>query len=332
MRRRAIRGFFSAGLLVLVMLPATASSTAAAPTLRLITEPNAGIAPIDALFASAKHSVDLVVYELVDPHLETILASDAARGVKVRVLLDRDDEESHNAAAFAYLTAHHVAVRWATDPGIALTHEKAAVIDNTTALVMTLNLVASDYATTRDFAVVDEDRTDAQAIDRTFIADWDRVPVGPITAGDLVWSPGAESDLVSLIDGAHHSLLIENEEMDDPYITRPLEQAARRGVAVEVVMTASSEWESAFRNLSSAGVTVRTYAASASLYIHAKAIVADAGQADQRAFVGSENFSIASLVHNRELGIITSAPGIVQGLAGTIRSDFAGGLPWQIAK
>ena len=159
MRRRLFTAPLMALAVVLAsLLPATFAGGTTAPTLRLLTEPSAGIAPIDALFSGAKRSVDLVVYELADPHLEAILAGDAARGVKVRVLLDRDDEESHNAAAYAYLEAHHVPVRWASDPGIDLTHEKAAVIDNTTALVMTLNLVASDYATTRDFAVVDTDR------------------------------------------------------------------------------------------------------------------------------------------------------------------------------
>ena len=331
MRRRLFTAPLMALAVVLAnLLSATFAGGTTAPTLRLLTEPSAGIAPIDALFSGAKRSVDLVVYELADPHLEAILAGDAARGVKVRVLLDRDDEESHNAAAYAYLEAHHVPVRWASDPGIDLTHEKAAVIDNTTALVMTLNLVASDYATTRDFAIVDTERTDVGAVDRVFIADWDGVPVGPVTGADLVWSPGAEAALVSVIDGAHHSLLIENEEMADAYITTPLEAAARRGVRVEIVMTASSSWDSAFSALSEAGVAIRTYASSAMLYIHAKAIVADAGQAEQRAFVGSQNFSIASLVHNRELGIITGNSAIVARVASVINADFTGAVPWRI--
>jgi phosphatidylserine/phosphatidylglycerophosphate/cardiolipin synthase-like enzyme len=311
------------------LLPAPGAAATAAPALRLLTEPNAGIAPIYALFAGAKRSVDLVVYELADPHLEAILAADVARGVAVRVLLDRDNEESQNAAAYAYLEAHHVPVRWASDPGIELTHEKAAVIDNTTALVMTLNLVADDYASTRDFAVVDTDRADIGAIERVFIADWDEVPVGPFTGADLVWSPGAEAALVGVIDGAHHSLLLENEEMADPYITTPLEAAARRGVRVEVVMTASSSWDSAFNALAKAGVAVRTYAESAPLYIHAKTVVADAGTADARAFVGSQNFSITSIIHNRELGIITSSSAIVSGLASVVADDFAGAMPWR---
>lgn len=327
-------GFSTIGAVLIVaiaaLLPTTTSGGTTSPAaLRLLTEPSAGIAPIDALCSGAKHSIDLVVYELADPHLEAILAADAARGVTVRVLLDRDDEESHNAAAYAYLQAHHVAVRWASNSGIELTHEKAAVIDGKTALVMTLNLVAEDYASTRDFAIVDTQPRDVAAIDAVFTADWRGDTITPPSDPDLVWSPGAEAALVSVINGAHHSLLVENEEMADPYITAPLEAAAHRDVRVEVVMTASSSWGSAFDALAKAGVAIRTYAESAPLYIHAKAIVADAGTNNARAFLGSQNFSITSLVHNRELGIVTGSPAIVSGVASVIAGDFSEAGPWR---
>jgi phosphatidylserine/phosphatidylglycerophosphate/cardiolipin synthase-like enzyme len=99
-------------------------------------------------------------------------------------------------------------------------------------------------------------------------------------------------------------------------------------VPVEVVMTRSSEWTNAFNQLAAAGVLVRTYATSASLYIHAKVIVADAGYTDAEAFVGSQNFSIASLVYNRELGLVTAASSITSGIATVVRQDFAQATPW----
>ncbi len=90
-------------------------------------------------------------------------------------------------------------------------------------------------------------------------------------------------------------------------------------------MTRDSEWTSHFDALSAAGVAVRTYADSSSvLYIHAKAIVVDGRQA----FVGSENFSTASLDYNRELGLITGAPGVVATVAATLAGDWAGATPW----
>ncbi len=243
---------------------ASSGQAAAASTgLTLITEPNAGMSLIYRLLEGAKHSVDLTMYELSDPTAEAALAADAARGVAVRVLLDQHYEQSANTPAFTYLEHHRVAVRWAP-ARYDLTHEKAAVIDGRTALVMTLNLTTEYYVTTRDFAVVDTESADVAAIETVFDHDWSNSAISAPDGSDLVWSPGAESALVGVIDSAHHSLLIENEEMDDPYITTPLENAARRGVSVDVVMTDSSEWKSAFAELSAAGVHVRTYAASAS--------------------------------------------------------------------
>jgi phosphatidylserine/phosphatidylglycerophosphate/cardiolipin synthase-like enzyme len=63
------------------------------------------------------------------------------------------------------------------------------------------------------------------------------------------------------------------------------------------------------------------------LYIHAKVIVVDAGTASEKAFVGSENFSTASMGYNRELGITTNDPAIVNQLAKTLGQDYDGALP-----
>jgi phosphatidylserine/phosphatidylglycerophosphate/cardiolipin synthase-like enzyme len=117
---------------------------------------------------------------------------------------------------------------------------------------------------------------------------------------------------------------VENEEMDAPAITSALAAAAGRGVSVTVTMTDDSEWSSGFSDLEAAGVHVRTYSADAALYVHAKAIVAD----ENRAFVGSENFSDASLDYNRELGIITSDAAIISVLENTLLTDAARAAPW----
>ena len=108
-----------------------------------------------------------------------------------------------------------------------------------------------------------------------------------------------------------------------------LQAAARRGVGVEVVMTRQSDWAGAFSALAQAGVAVRTYSASAPLYIHAKAIVVDPGAPRARVFLGSQNFSVASLLYNRELGLLTSRPAIVARVAAVIRADDAGGTAWR---
>jgi cardiolipin synthase len=301
------------------------SSTPAA-SFQLLTEPGSGIGPIDKLITGARHSVDLTMYELVDPTAEADLAADAARGVDVRVLLDRHLEKSRNTSAYNYLNAHRVHVRWA--PAGTIYHQKTLTVDNATSVVMTLNLVASDYHGTRDFAVIDTDpadRADVAAIVATFNADFAGRAVTPPDGTDLVWSPtNAKREVLSVIDGAKHTLAIEDEEMDDPAVTAALAAAARRGVHVSITMTADSEWDQAFTELARAGAHIRLYPDQASaLYIHAKAIVADAGRSGQRVLVGSQNFSVASLGYNRELGILTGNAHIVAAISVTLASDYA---------
>lgn len=127
-------------------------------------------------------------------------------------------------------------------------------------------------------------------------------------------------------------MAIEDEEMDDPAVTDALAAAARRGVHVTITMTADPEWDQAFAELSQADVRIRLYPNnSTALYIHAKAIVADVGRPDQRTLVGSQNFSVASLDYNRELGILTSNPAIVTAIAAVLASDYAHAAPYHPA-
>ncbi len=292
-------------------------------SLTALAEPQAGIQPIYRLIRSADSSVDLTMYELDDPAAEGDLAADAARGVDVRVLLDQNLERSRNSAAYDYLAARHVHVRWA--PFGTTYHQKTLTVDDRTSAVMTLNLVASDYSGTRDFVVLDTNRADVTAIVATFDADFTGRSIDPPVGADLVWSPtNAESSALSVITGAKRTLDVENEEMDDPAVTSALAAAARRGVRVEITMTADPEWNEALRELARAGARIRLYAnRNGALYIHAKALVADAGRRDQRVLVGSQNFSAASLNYNRELGVITTDPAVVAVVSTTLDSDYA---------
>ncbi len=315
-----------AGLALALALTAAIATPAAGGTggLALVIEPAAGPAPLYRLITSARHSVEMTIYELSDATAEQDLAADAARGVRVQVILDGGSyDRSLNQPAYSYLAAHRVAVRWAPAE-FDLTHEKAIVVDDATAAIMTLNLQSRYYSSTRDLAVIDTQPADVRAIAATFAADWAGRPIAAQPgAGDLVWSPGSQPALLSLIEGARQSLRIEAEEMDSTAIEQALAAAARRGVAVKLVMTSDPEYAAALRALTAAGVQVRLYAPSAPLYIHAKLIEADGA----RVFVGSENFSTASLVYNRELGIETTNPAVLDGVQATFDQDFAHGAP-----
>ena len=299
--------------------------SAGSGALTLLSEPQAGLGRVYTLINGARSSIDLTMYELIDTTAESDLAAAAKRGVDVRVILDAHLERSRNTATYDFLKAHQVHVTWA--PSATTYHQKTLTVDDKTSVVMTLNMVSADYAGTRDFAVIDREKPDVAAIAATFNADFAHAGITPPDGADLVWSPtNSQAAILAVINSAKHTLSVENEEMGDSAITKALEAAARRGVDVKIVMTEQSSWDSAFSALAGAGAHVRTYRNSNSvLYIHAKAVVADAGRSGEQMFVGSENFSVASLRYNRELGIRTTNNQVISAVATVLGDDYASG-------
>jgi len=307
--------------------PATTTPATAAPSaLSLLVEPQGGMTPLYNFMSSARESLDMTMYELSDQAAEQILIADHMRGVQVRVLLDRKfSGGSVNQAAYSALAAAGVPVAWTN--GSEIFHQKTITVDGDESAVMTGNLTSKYYATTRDFVVMDSQAPDVAAIESAFANDWSGAAPSPAPLGtDLVWSPGSEPQLADLISSATRSVVVENEEMDSTSIEEALESTASRGVDVTVVMTADSEWNSAFSQLESDGVHVVLYPdTSSALYIHAKVIDVDSA----RAFIGSENFSTASLNYNRELGLITSSATVLGLLNSELAVDISNGHPQQ---
>ena len=300
---------------------ATAATTASSQ-LSLVAEPQAGVRPFTALIGGAHHSIELTMYELYDRTVERDLAAAATRGVDVRVALNGGYYSGHtddNDPAYSYLAAHHVHVRY-TPTYFALTHQKTLTVDGRVSAVMSLNF-DNLYASTRDYAILDRNPADVRSIVGAFDDDWaGRRDTATDGSGDLVWSPGAQDDVLGLIEHARHSLVLEDEEMAYAPAIAALCADARRGVDVRIVMTYDSDWRDAFAQLRGCGVSIRLYHGQ-SYYIHAKLLIADR----RTALVSSQNLSTGSLKYNRELGIIVTDPAIVSALETDFGSDYAGG-------
>jgi cardiolipin synthase A/B len=302
---------------------------------KLLTLPDDGFQTIYDFISSAHKSVDMTMYELDDTTVVADLIADVKRGVDVHVILDgREGPGSpYYAPVEAELAANGVHVVW-SNPAYYFTHQKTITVDGQVSLIMSGNLDSYYYSGDRDYAVFDNDPWDVHAIVQTFNADFVYAPITPSDgSGDLVWSPTDSQDkLLGLINGAHRSLYVEELEMDSTPIINALVAASKRGVDVHIVINADSEYTAAFNELAAAGVHIsNSYTGSDTLYVHAKAIVADYGSLDERFFVGSENWSDTSLNENRELGIIL--PGWanqadVNSLMKTFKADFAAGVPY----
>jgi cardiolipin synthase len=323
---------------------ASAGQASSTSYFRLVQYPQAGFGGFYAQIAHARRTIDMEMYELEDHAAERDLAAAAARGVRVRVLLDRDFGGAEvNRSAARYLGAHRVQVRWAP-PGY-IFHIKTTTFDAAIADISTANLVAGDYRTTRDAEVVDSDPTQVRAIDETFANDWSAGASGnprdqTVQAAGLIWSPDtdsstAETALVREIRSAHTAIDFESEELSDPAISQALAADARGGVSCRVVMTRSSEWDSAFGAITRAGCRVHLFADSArALYIHEKLILDDHGTARESLLVGSQNASVTSLTRNRELGILLGrahgGAAAITSASATFNWDFDHATPWSL--
>jgi phosphatidylserine/phosphatidylglycerophosphate/cardiolipin synthase-like enzyme len=248
--------------------------------------------------------------------------------VRVHVILDRR-EQSENATAYSYLGSHRVMVTWSS-PSYHYTHQKTLIVDGSEAVIMTANLTGEYYPTSRDFLILDTNRSDVSAITAVFNADFAHRAVHPGNGSDLVWSPtDAQEKLLGLINGATSSLRIYSEEMGDTTVENALIKAAKRGVDVQVCgENEDGEYDSAYAKLARAGIHISYYSSSAGFYIHGKVIEADYGTSHAKVFIGSENFSSTSLNDNRELGLIISNHTVLSAIASTFAADFRSGKHW----
>jgi phosphatidylserine/phosphatidylglycerophosphate/cardiolipin synthase-like enzyme len=111
--------------------------------------------------------------------------------------------------------------------------------------------------------------------------------------------------MLAIINGATMTLLVENEEMGASNIVSALEAACQRGVTVHVAMVNDgNEYVTEFSALQAAGCGVNVYPDTQTGFcIHAKAVVAGYGLPTQSVYMGSINYSNASMTENRGLGI-----------------------------
>lgn len=319
-------------------------------TLYVFPEADGSVTPLYALINSAQKSIDMSMWSLSDLTFSGDLVAACNRGVKVRVVLDQSEEMTPNTPAFDQLNAvPNCSAVWA-NLVFASNHEKSFIVDGTQAAILSLNLQTVAYASTRDFAMVENDPEDIAAMEGTFIADYNAGTtasgavgpsdllyqpglgeVGPMPAGDLIWSPtNAQTDMLAMINNARSTLLVEAEEMDAPNIVSALANACENGIQVQIVMTDDTlDYGSEFATLAAAGCGLYLYPdvgeyAGVLFYVHAKATIADYGLPTQVVYMGSINYDLASMNQNRELGMYVTDPASIQLLYNTISSDYAG--------
>lgn len=289
------------------------------PVDALYIQPRDGSDFVTDLIGSAQTSVELVTYILTSDDVEAALAAAVQRGVSVRVMLDGD--QSANNAARTFLNQRNVPLR--NGPaGFVNYHQKTVVVDNSTALIMTLNPSFSAFNSNREYAVRVTRPAEVADLTAIFNADWDSRP-NPVLSGNLVVSPNnARSRLLLLINRARTQIDVSMEVFSDSGLIAALKTRKDAGMVVRVVMAHPSDVDQNAADaldLINKGFEVRFLRNPT---MHAKLMVVDS----TLAYVGSVNFTRTSLDLNREVGVLVDQPAIVQALKAQADADFAAGV------
>jgi len=315
------------------------------PSHTLIVQPDDGRTPVLNVLNAATKSIDLTIYEISDSQIMSALESAQKRKVAVRVLYDWysfpvDSQVRDITPYINQLAAAGIQCRKAPKK-FEVTHEKAFVVDGTTAIVMSFNLTSDYFSDTRDFGIITTVPAEVGEIEAVFNADWQDKSITP-KVPSLVWSPvNSRSKLTDVINGAKKTLDIYCEEASDPGTLGAMVAAAKRGVIVRfmaALLTGDGNGEEDKVNGNARGITfmknggvnavcksfpLPSQGANVQMYIHAKMVLADHSTAAAQAFIGSENFSCVSLNDNRECGILVSEPAILDRIQQVYNSDWA---------
>ena len=291
----------------------------------LLVLPDDSAKPILDAINHASKSLRVKMFVFTDPSLIAAVVQAHKRGVNVRIMLNprRRSGVSENDESRSTLQAAGIDVL-DSNPAFDLTHEKSMVVDDKTAFVKSLNWQSENLTETRDYAIITSDPHEVTEIINCFEADWSRQEFASGKNAQLIWCRGnGRERITEFIDGARHSLWLQNERYQDQMIIEHLVRAKERGVNVHIMARPPHtlkkekllEGVGGLRILNDVGVSVRKLKG---LKLHAKMLLADG----ERAIIGSINLAPGSFDSRRELAIEVRDKHIVDRLHDVVRHDW----------
>ncbi|MCL6515487.1 phosphatidylserine/phosphatidylglycerophosphate/cardiolipin synthase family protein [Alicyclobacillus sp.] len=249
-----------------------------------------------ALIRASRRICHLDIYELSDPEILSALADARHRGVDVRVVVDATEKHSQDEGVPALRRAGVPVASLHIPRGIS--HIKMLVTDDAV-LIGGMNFGAGSWDN-NDASVVIEHPNDS--FDALFRWDWQRAGGHPAAApapkAPLLDERKTEQHVVDAIAHARQSVAVEAFVLSDWAVVNALEDAAKRGIAVAVLLDpGQSQNRRTAEALRKAGAVVRFYKPYGGEWMHAKMLDVDHGDV---LIIGSANFSHQAYTYNHE--------------------------------
>src|SRR3954470_5292831 len=177
--------------------------------MKLIIQPDAGIAPIVTAIKQAKKSVDILIFRLDRFEVARALGDAVKRGVRVRALTahtNRGGTKSLRKLEMDLLEAGVTVSRTADD--MVRYHGKMMIVDNKILHVYGFNFTGLDMLKSRSFGVISKNDRLVNEATKLFMGDFDRLPYTPAYERLVVSPENARERLGRFISGARKQLLI----------------------------------------------------------------------------------------------------------------------------
>ncbi|PYT33653.1 MAG: phosphatidylserine synthase [Acidobacteria bacterium] len=275
--------------------------------MKLLVQPEDGIAPLVAAVKSAKKCIDILIFRMDWKELEAALKAAVGRGIAVRALIAHTNQggaQNLRNLEMRFLEAGVAVMRTADD--LVRYHGKMLIIDRRTLHLLSFNFVHMDIDHSRGFGIVTKSAKVVQEAVKLFEADTTRQTYTPGLNTFIVSPANARKQLSAFIKRARKQLLIYDPKINDPQIIRVLQDRAKAGVDVRILGSISRGTNLAVTRL-------------ATMRLHTRTIILDG----QQAFVGSQSLRKMELDARREIGIIVRDKKVVNTLLTTFEKDWA---------
>ena len=276
--------------------------------MKLIVQPNDGIAPVLSAIKAAKKSVEIVIFRFDRREIETVLKLAVERRVHVHALIasaNRGGEQNLRRIEMRFLEAGMTVARTAGD--LIRYHDKFLLIDRRVLYVLSFNYTALDIDHSRGFGIVTKNRKFLQEAIKLFEADTRRRPYTPGFNQFIVSPLNARKELGAFLRKARKQLLIYDPKISDPEMLKILHERAKAGVEIKIIGRLGKNPN----GLHSEKLT--------KMRLHTRTIIRDGAQA----FIGSQSLRKAELDSRREVGVIVREQKVIRGLIETFKADWA---------
>lgn len=275
--------------------------------MKLIVQPDDGIAPIVTGIKQAKKSIDVLIFRLDRGEIATALEQAVARGVHVRALTahqNRGGTKSLRKLEMQLLEGGVTVSRTAGD--LVRYHGKMMITDGRILHVYGYNFTSLDIDKSRSFGVITKNaKLVAEAV-KLFEADFERQPYVPGYDRFIVSPENARERLSAFLKGARKELLIYDPKISDDAMLKTLRERIEAGVDVKIIGKVESK----------SGLKHEKYPGKR---LHIRAIIRDGS----RAFVGSQSLRRLELEKRREVGVIVTDEKVVGAMRKVFEDDWA---------